>query len=101
MYASCSNSDFSLLYFATLEFTCQKNQGNDKVIGIGCISKYFLPVYTILCRIQQLHVNAAPPDTPLASYFQDANMYHITPKQITMALHSAIATSEPSEPSFM
>jgi hypothetical protein len=28
-------------------------------------------------------------------------MYHITPKQITMALHSAIATSEPSEPSFM
>ena len=85
-YASCSDADFSLTDFTTLEFTSQKNGVKGEVIGLGCMSEYFSPVRTICRRVQHLLTHSAPPDMPLASYYQDDKWYRINPTQVTTAL---------------
>jgi hypothetical protein len=94
-YTACSDADFSLADFLTLEFTSQKNGVKGEAIGLGCMGEYFSPVCAMCCRVQHLLANSASPDTPLVFYFQDNKWFHINPAQIRTALQSAVATFEP------
>ena len=99
-YASCSDADFSLSDFTTLEFTSQKNGVKGEVIGLGCTGEYFSPVRAVRRRVQHLLAHSAPPDTPLASYDRDGKWHRINPTQITTALRLAVATFEPRDLGF-
>jgi hypothetical protein len=91
---------FDLAGFATLEFTTQKNGVRGKVIRLGCTGDYYSPVKALQRRIRHLLEHNAAPDTPLASYFDEAKWYRITPSQITTALRLAVATFDPNSMGF-
>ena len=64
--------DLNRVTFATLTFTTQKNSVQGEVIGLGCSDEPIVcRVLSLARRIQHLRENNAPPDTPLASYYEN------------------------------
>ena len=68
--ANAPDTDIAAATFASLTFTTQKNGVRGEVVGLGRSGRYFAcPVLALANRVLHLRQCQAPPNTPLASYF--------------------------------
>ena len=94
-------SDTSLLAatFGSLTFTTQKNGVRGEVIGLSHSGNpHFSPTVCLARRVIELRRHAAPPPTPIASYFDPTSqtIKPIKPADITASLRISCALLGPS-----
>jgi hypothetical protein len=91
-------SDLAAATSASLTFTTQKSGVRGEVVNHGRSgASLACPVLAIIRRVTHLRSHGAPPNTPLASYFNSPHQLRpVTAANITDSLRTTVATLGPS-----
>jgi hypothetical protein len=94
---TASDADIASATFCSLTFTSQKNGVRGEVIGLGRSGDSQLcPVRSVTRRVLHLRQHNAPPETPLATYFNGSKFVAVSPQAITTVLQQAVHVAGPS-----
>lgn len=97
--STATDAQLNSATFVTLEFTTQKNGVAGEVIGHGLSGNpTFCPVRAAARRVIHLRAHGAPPDQPLASFYNEAThkWNRLCPADITNELRLAAAVLGPA-----
>ena len=95
--ATATAAELRQTTFVTLTFTHQKNGVKGEVVGHAHSGDPCLcPVLALIRRVDHLHAQHAPLDTPLATAYNQHGQIPILPKHITLALRNAVAALGPN-----
>jgi len=82
--ATCSCNDLKNLIHASLTFSDQKNSVKGESIGHDDNAQtVFNPVQALRRRVMHLHLNNAPPDTPLHRFYSEGPGHTFVPSDVT------------------
>jgi hypothetical protein len=99
---TASDAELKSSTFVTLTFTDQKNGVRGEVIGLDRSGNPQLcPVLCVIRRILHLRTRHAPPDTPLAAYYENNTLQVVSPGDISLTLRTAITVLGPATLGFL